>query len=125
MSRASLAVLFPDGTVKAGIYEGTSDIVVPWLWDDIDQAWEKGYPRGGRQTRKWDERPVGEVYDVVIYSDYGRGRWWEGRATKELVVDGLDPYCQATGGDDWLETTPGRPEWVDASGILISTDRNE
>lgn len=86
MSRAGLRVLFPDGTVRCGIYEGTSDIADPWLYDTDEEAWDRS------RTRHDDEVPEGDVFDVVIYSSYGGGFWWEGKAAKNLITVGRETW---------------------------------
>lgn len=94
MSRAGLRVVFPDGTVRCGIYSGTSDLCYPWLYDTDSQAWDDNpHWSSGRQpsVRTHDEPPVGEVFPVVIYSDYGGGFWWEGTAARNVIVDGIEP----------------------------------
>jgi hypothetical protein len=87
MSRAGLRVVFPDGTVRCGIYEGTVDIAYPWLYDTDREAWDNS-----RNGHRRGEEPVGEVFDVVIYSDYGGGFWWHGKAAKNVITEGCDTW---------------------------------
>ncbi len=85
MSRASAEVRFPDGTIRYGIYDGTSDILQPRLFETTGEAWDC-YQDDRRNL--WDI-PYGhfpddvawQIFDVVIYSDYGGGSWWKGKAT--------------------------------------------
>ena len=93
MSSASMAVRFPDGDIRWGIYNGTSDIAQPWLYPTPEEAW--GARRSNKRT--WDESPVGEQFDVDVFSWYGPGFWWKGLSTKELYLgpfgdpDDMDP----------------------------------
>lgn len=107
MSSASMLVRFPDGEIRFGIYYGTSDIVLPWLFDDLDDAWEQ--KRNG--VRTWDEQPIGEVFDVDIYSAYGYGWTWRGRAARNVVLPpfGPDDLPPATWEGQDLDD---RPDWV-------------
>lgn len=104
MSSASACVRFEDGTVKWCVYHGTSDILLPGLFDSLDEAWKaRDDGRSWKGTEDHDPEHVPEEA-VVIYSDYGGGFWWNGVATRRYVVGPLDPYE----GD----MTDGTPEWV-------------
>lgn len=119
MSRASAYVKFPDGTVRAGIYNGTVDWMFPWLWDTSDEAWDhytRTYADRGPEERSWSEPPEGEVVDVVIYSDYGRGSYWPGRAAKNVIVDGLNPW------DEDIDEEDGQPEWLPGASVPSQGD---
>lgn len=107
MSSGAALVRFPDGTVKFTNYHGTSDILHPALRVTLAEAFD---------SRDWGPgKPEGEVFDVEIFTFYGGDWWWEGKATKEYVVEGVEPW----GNEDWGDiTTPpsvrhdGKPEWV-------------
>ena len=105
MSNASAAVRFPDGTIRYGIYHGTSDTMFGALFVSIDEAWENS-----RTARMWDNGDKSlEVFPVVIYSDYGSGCYWEGTATKDSIVSGFAYW----GDYDDIPITNGRPDWLD------------
>lgn len=96
MSSGWAAVRFPDGTVKACIYNGTSDILVPRLYDTTGEAWEAR--KNGADA--WPD-PEGEPEPVIVYSDYGGGFWWEAKATRNTVLpDFCDPFgvCEDQSG---------------------------
>jgi hypothetical protein len=81
MSRATLFVRFPDGTIRYGIYNGTSDIARPPLFDTLDGAW-------AHRFEDWPdyEEESGEPVDVA--TNYGGGFSWKGTATKEYLTSG-------------------------------------
>jgi hypothetical protein len=94
MSRGTLFVKFPDGAVRYGIYNGTSDFAQPPLFDHPNDAWEwwsayyKGGVGGGINPSLWfesldDTEPVLEP--VTIYTDYGGGMSWECRASRQAL----------------------------------------
>lgn len=80
MSRATLYVRFPDGTLRYGIYNGTSDIARSELTDTPQHAW------GGYQ----DDVDPGPDEAVDIASDYGGGFAWKGTATRTQLTSGHD-----------------------------------
>lgn len=110
MSRACGYVRFPDGAVKAFIYNGTTDTVWPALFDTSDEAWE-----AYRQTKlpgevDWEwvffPEPVGVEEPVEIYSDYGHGFWWHAAATRNRIMTCLD-------WDEFIgDRHKGAPDWV-------------
>lgn len=115
MSRGSAAVLFPDGEVRYGIYNGTVDLMWRHLFDTTTEAWDAWdvYYRGDGT-----EPPVPEgeeVFDVVIYSDYGVHSW-PGRASRHWIEQGVYPYGDELSDGTILEPEPermdGKPEWV-------------
>lgn len=103
MSSAFALVRFPDGRVRAGVYHGTSDVLHPWLWDSIEEAWD--HPA---HMRDWNEPPEGVTYEVTVFSDYGRGFYWPAHAAWNVVLDNLMPYEHC-----YMQMAKGRPEWVD------------
>lgn len=111
MSSAWAAVRFPDGTVRAASYSGTSDILRPRLVDTLRAA------SALRDAPGWELMSEGPIEPVDIYSDYGGGFWWQGQAARNLVVDGTAPFgiVDAYGMYLWppCEVHDGRPAWVD------------
>ena len=102
MSNASAAVRFPDGTIRYGIYAGTSDLMYPALFEFIDEAWD--HNRTSRMSECGDG--IQQVLPVEIYSDYGDGFWWTGTATMTHIVDGIDGYEATSMPID------GKPDWL-------------
>lgn len=115
-----MLVRFPDGEVRAGLYDGTSDAYCPWLttgdpWDEL-YGLIRGGPTESTVIRPWDEVPEGEVVDVEVYSDYGYGWVIPGRASRNVLVwprtwnDTLDtPHVW---GGDHIDDP--KPDWVRA-----------
>lgn len=110
MSRASMAVLFPDGSIRYGLYNGTTDAVWPRLFDTSDQAWA-----AYRDGEDLYSRPqhIPNSLPVRIFENYGGGSEWEGTATIDYITSGLDYFdeilrvCEVT--DYELDT---EPEWL-------------
>jgi hypothetical protein len=114
VSRASLWVRFPDGTVKCGIYNGTVDQVWPPLFDTSDEAWDAWHTyydvRSAAAEHWFDyEDNAGEVVEVAV--DYGRGSCWRATATRTHVTSMLswDERIDAEVEHD------GLPEWVSSA----------
>lgn len=88
MSHASGTVTFPDGEIYHFEYDGTSDITLPELYssgEELEENW--------RKKLNWDDinqrRNRGEKSseDVVLFSSYGGGVTYKGRASKcEKIV---------------------------------------
>lgn len=107
MSRASMAVRFPDGEVRWGVYEGTSDVYAPWLYPSLDAAWADS--RSGE--RSWDEPTDGDVVDVEVWSGYGYGWVVRGTAAKNRLVTPMD--WDDAGPEIWTGDGPDDlPPWV-------------
>jgi len=101
MSSATAAVRFPDGLVRWCMYHGTSDVLIPKLHDTLIAAWD---------DRSWlDGEPAGEVHAVDIATNYGNGFHWRGTATREQVIEPLEPWDADCG------MTDGEPEWFRAA----------
>jgi hypothetical protein len=104
VSRATLYVRFPDGTLRYGLYNGTDDEMWAPLYDTPQAAWG-GY--------SWSpSADTGEGEPVEIATDYGGGGSWTGTATRNEVTspaDGEDNYERGLPG--WA-VYPGRPERI-------------
>ena len=112
-------VRFGDGTVKVANYHGTSDLLVPRLFDTAMAATDAYFE--GRDG--WSE-PEGDVEDVVVYVDYGDSFWYEAKATRTSV---LPEYCgplDASSEDEMgrrdpsrglVEVHNGEPDWATES----------
>ena len=116
MSSGIALVRFGDGTVKVGNYHGTSDLLVPRLFDTAMEATDAYFE--GRDG--WSD-PDGDVEDVVVYVDYGGSFWFEAKATRSSV---LPEYCKpldANSEDQMgrrdpsrvlVEVHDGEPDWA-------------
>lgn len=102
MSRASAQVKFPDGTIRFGVYHGTSDVYYDQLYDTPEAAWT-AYRDGS--INEWLEESLGgEEYDVEIADDYGGGETYRGRATKYRITS--TPVA-----DEMESIKQGLPDW--------------
>lgn len=111
MSRANARVLFPDGSVKYGIYNGTVDVFWPFLFDTADEAWsnwEEYYKQPSQGYSKWesqyDPERDGNICDVEIANDYGYGQTYLGRANKHQITSDTDI-------DNMDSVKRGLPDW--------------
>lgn len=110
MSRASAQVRFPDGTVKHGIYNGTADVYMPWLFNTSDEAWDcwQKYRESGFDHKKFGNPFDDSYFDVEIADCYGGGDCYLGRASKSQIVSSVNTDYMNRKGDGGL---PGW--WVD------------
>ena len=75
MSSAQATFFRPDGSVAGyGIYYGTADLLLSFVTDTPDGAWE------AKEKASWHrDCTCGEPPEpVVILSDYGGEWWWRG-----------------------------------------------
>ena len=92
MSHAQGEVYKPDGTL-VGYYEynGTSDVACPKIVktaQELQAGWRNS-------NLEWIKCSCGKPpADVVIYSDYGDGFYWPGKACEECkcLIEPLMPY---------------------------------
>lgn len=107
MSRASVAVLFPDGTIRYAIYNGTSDVLQPKLFANTEEPREAYYSDADLSLPA--DVPPGAGDTVTIYCDYGDGSVWSGTATKEYVTS----ECDFMEIEDYEDCNFVSPEWVE------------
>lgn len=110
MSSGTLIVRFPDGELRYGIYHGTCDIANDRLFATSDEAWEAR--ETGDTSWPWQTPVPSDPEPVVIFTNYGGGFYWDGTASKEMVVDGRAPYGDEWDGSGAKEMTDGRPGWL-------------
>jgi hypothetical protein len=77
MSRANGIVKFDDTTEMYCIYDGTSDIMDNMLFDDPNDAWEN------YRLKKYNDSCSCDGENVLIYTDYGGGTTYTGKACKK------------------------------------------
>jgi hypothetical protein len=110
MARASVAVLFPDGTIRYGLYIGSSDRLLPRLFATMTEPWDADNASGNRSDH-WslpDDVAPGSGEPVTIYCDYGDGTTWPGTATRDYITSEL--FYTDVEGDEDCHFHP--PEWV-------------
>lgn len=88
MSHSMGEIEFKDGTVLYFEYNGTCDIVINCLWktkEEVSDNWRK---------YKENTCDCGRDEPVEIYSYYGGGFSWSGRACRHCMAltEGLDPH---------------------------------
>ncbi len=97
MSHSSGYVLFKDGTKFYYEYNGTADVVLPKLWktmQEVTDHWREEEPFDKECICKQDE-------EVIMYTRYGNGWYFPGRACKKcmLVTNSPSPYENMVDGE--------------------------
>ncbi|MCP4986595.1 MAG: hypothetical protein GY928_11235 [Colwellia sp.] len=103
MSHSPGQVRFNDGTIMHYEYNGYSDVVCNCLHATHEEM-----------VKHWRKQPInvcdcGKDEDVIIFTHYGNGFYWEGKACKtcKAITDGR--------GEDFDECHNeklGIPDWV-------------
>jgi hypothetical protein len=103
MSRASAYVVTPQGRhLGEMVYEGTSDILLPDVFDDVDDAWAHSRLAGHDEWARHEACDHGGE-PAYAYSDYGGGFWWPVTYC---------PACRVVKGPlDWDQMWELGPEW--------------
>lgn len=101
MSRATLYVQFPDGSVRYGLYDGTTDVAWPELFATPKAAWDNY----GAETPFDADPPV----PVRLATDYGGGCSWSGTSTRSRVIGGRDQFDASEDDDSYSD---GLPSWA-------------
>lgn len=106
------------GNIYYGRYNGTSDIMTPYLCTPEECYDEKldcycaiTYCQElGRQHESWEfPDDCTDLDDIEIYVDYGGGFSWCGTGSEsiKMIKDYLAPYEQC-----WEDIIDGEPDWV-------------
>lgn len=102
-------VRFPDGAVKVTECHGTSDILHPYLADTYEE-WKAKHTWEG--ATKSD--PDAESVDIWAY--YGSCFWWQGTATRQFVIEGIEPWGSEDQMGNWIKRPVDRhneiPDWA-------------
>lgn len=110
MSRASAYIQTPEGRIVAhGLYDGTMDILRPWLAADSDGAWDAD--NDGTRDDAWERECPHTPAEGYAYSDYGGGFYWPARYCLQcmVVIGPLSPWWVLEGSDapeSWLGVWP-------------------
>lgn len=99
-STTNLYVRFPDGTVRYGSYNDTSDVARPRLFTYLIDA-----RRYEPTLTDWTDWRAGEGEPVDLATDYGGGFQWSGTATPTRLTSGYEPF-----EDDLC--IDGLPDWA-------------
>lgn len=103
------------GNIYYGCYDGTSDIMIPFIctpeecYDEkTDSYWAITHCRWLSDHGTWEfPDDVSDLDDIEIYSDYSGGFYWSGTGSESarMIKDYLNPW-EAT------EVKDGEPDWV-------------
>lgn len=107
------------GNIYYGCYEGTSDLMLPFIctpeecYDEkIDCYCAITHCRNikGRYATWLFPDDVADLDDIEIYSDYGGGFYWNGTGSESIMMikDYLDPWEQC-----YKNMKDGQPKWVE------------
>lgn len=130
MSRAGAYIQAATGEkVAYGIYDGTSDVLMPHLSHDRDEPWDIYYRekpwRGG--LNPWDA--LGDCQHELevgyAYSDYGGGFYWPVKFCREcMLVHG--PLTWDAMDEELVKPTYGRRWWpLDGTPPIEVTDATQ
>lgn len=119
MSRAFALVKFKKtGNIYYGCYNGTPDILLPFLctpqecYDETLECYCSIIYCTELSDRNSWEFPdnVKDLDDIEIYSDYGGGFYWSGTGSEsvKMVYEFLNPFDEV-----YPDIKNGQPEWVE------------
>jgi len=105
MSHSTGVVKFEDGQIFYFEYNGTSDVCLPFLYETYEEL-HANWRRRDWKLHKCELEPE----NVVIYSTYGGGFYWNGRACRKCMLLthnlSLETFDYESAG-----MKDGRPEW--------------
>ena len=114
MSRATALIRFKDGTIMHGCYQGTSDVLYPYLITEekLQQEYEGSVFRWNDKCQEFGfegstQLEIKDEEEVEIYEDYGSGASWKGKASRSKMI--VTEGCIRDDAD-WYP--PVVPEWV-------------
>lgn len=115
MSHSRGAVKFnSDGKIMFYEYNGTSDVCIYHLYETIKEVSDNWF------NHEWLNCDCGQDEPVEIYSNYGGGFYWKGKACRfcKAFTENASPYE----ADE--EIIDGQPEWMlDGVKYEVKVDR--
>ena len=119
MSKAFALVKFKKtGNIYYGCYNGTPDILLPFLctpqecYDEtLDCYCSVAYCTELSDHNSWEfPDNVTDLDNIEIYSDYGGGFYWSGTGSEsvKMVNEFLNPFDEV-----YEDIKDGQPEWVE------------
>ena len=104
------------GNVYYCCYEGTSDIMIPFLCTP-EECFDKSFDgfcaitycrELGDKAKTWEFPEVDDLDDIEIYSDYGGGFYWNGIGSEsaKMIKEEINF------GEKVYEYTDGKPLWI-------------
>lgn len=105
------------GNIYYGCYEGTTDIMIPYICtpeecynEERDCYCAITYCRKLSSQQSWRfPDDIADLDDIEIYSDYGGGFYWRGTGSEsiKMIKNYLNPFEEV-----WEDMKYGEPEWV-------------
>jgi len=112
------------GNIYWCVYNGTSDVMNPWLCTSEDITDDEGHINVFsilKEKRPWEpvERLI-DIDDVDLYSDYGGGFYWSGTGSElnRRILSNLMPFDEC-----YDDVKDGSPDWV--SVFLQQSERRQ
>lgn len=102
MADRPLYVRFPDGEIRHGIYRSSVDRALPELFPTREAGKSARWRHGERYD--YDETVDGSGEPVELATSYGGGFYWAGKATRDWITSGRDPFddVHSDGTPLWL-----------------------
>lgn len=101
MSHSIGAIMFSDGTIRYYEYDGTSDVVISCHYPTHEEVWEHW------RNQPYKHCTCGCEEDVSIYSSYGSGFYFNGKACRKCCSVHPNEDCFETiepeDSDDWAK----------------------
>lgn len=102
------------GNVYMCCYNGTADIMIPFIFRPEECIDEEGrylaiyYGKKLAENNSWEVPDVSDVDDIEIYSDYGYGFYWQGKGSEssKFIISG-------SSFEECDNYSYGKPKWVD------------
>ena len=109
------------GNVYMGCYEGTTDVMIPYICTP-EECYDEGldcycsiiHCRDLAKDRSYDfPSGVEDLDKCEVYSDYGGGFYWSavGSETLKMIKNPIEPGCVTA--LDFDAITDGKPDWVE------------
>ena len=112
MSRAMALIKFrKTGNIYCGCYDGTVDVMYDcfYAWNPDISVFDYCSKHANDSLEIIKNNKIDDIDDIEIYSDYGRGFYWDGKGSEKykIITEGFAPW------NDWPNSpTDGQPEWV-------------
>lgn len=109
MSHSQGRIKFPDGTIKFLEYNGTSDVMLPFIYDTEEELQANWRRRDWKYCNNKEHNHI----EVDIATSYGGGFSWKAKACVECncLVDNLMPFDNNYDTMEWIIRKDGMPEW--------------
>ena len=115
MSHSTATIRFEDGTLFYGEFNGTVDVLLPFLYETEDER--DAYWRGERVWKRCNNTEhTHEAVAVVV--TYGGGWYWTAKACRDCLCV-IEPLSLETMGEgtDFPFPRSGFPDWYQPAAL--------